>query len=141
MPLFIEKWSPFIFAAIACVGWHFAYLTLPVDNSVLSAAITIGALFSAFIATYKGLLAATHVKVMKKLVETTYINDLFLYMIQAMWFSITLCIISFIGYFVDTKSTIYGLCWIFIITGTIISFIRLSLIMSRILRRGFSIDD
>lgn len=118
----------------ASIAWYCFMMTMPKGNGILSSSLTVGAIFAGFLATCKAILMSSGLHVMKRLRDTGYIIELVRYLAEALWFSFALCEIALLGFFVDTKSSLFGVFWIFILVGTAACFIRFARIMLLIIR-------
>lgn len=136
MYLWFEKWMPFILASVGAYLWHFLQLSLPVGENVLGSSLTIGAIFAGFLATAKAILMSLDSPVMKRIKETSYMNELVMYLAQAIWLSFSFCVVSLVGYFLNTANYWFGLVWIWIAISMAVAFIRFTNIMLKILKHS-----
>jgi hypothetical protein len=136
MYLIFEKWMPFILAFIASILWWQLDVNLPAEKGVLGSSLTIGAIFAGFLATAKAILMSLDSPVMKRIKETTYMNELVSYLAQAIWLSFSFCIVSLVGYFLKTQNFWFGLVWIAVAVAMAVAFIRFTNIMLKILKHS-----
>lgn len=141
MQLFLERWLPYFIAASGSLLWWCMGITLPNKEGLLGSSLTIGAILTGFLATAKAILMALDSPVMKRIRNTNYLVDLVSYLGQAIWLSLLFCCVALMGYFINTSSSIYGLLWdtygfLWIATclAMIVSFIRVTNIMLKILK-------
>jgi hypothetical protein len=136
MYMLIEKISPFFFAFLGVFFWSYLNLSLPTGEGVLGSSLTIGAIFSGFLATAKAILMSLDSDVMKRIRDTTYMNELVMYLAHAIWLSFSFCIVSLIGYFINTANYWYGMVWIWVAIAMAVAFIRFTNIMLKILQKS-----
>lgn len=103
-PLGVERLLPWLIGAITCgAGWclaHKGWISLPLQDgaSFFSAAITLGGVLTGFMATLKSLLAGMHDRTFERLRSSGYLFDLIRYVSEALWGSITMCVIALVGF-------------------------------------------
>tara|TARA_R110001606_G_scaffold8453_2_gene37187 strand:+ start:11470 stop:11880 length:411 start_codon:yes stop_codon:yes gene_type:complete len=131
--LLIEKYTPYALGAIAVALWLYAGVKFPEANDVLGSTLTISAILTGFVATSKALLMTLNNETMKSLKTSGYISDLLSYLGQSIYLSFIVCIISIVGYFVDTHGLAFGAIWIFFTITAGSAFIRVTLITLKIL--------
>lgn len=133
--LFIENFGPYILGVIATLVWYTNDVSLPAGEGILSSSMTVGAIFTGFLATAKAILMSLKSRVMKRIKETGYIVDLVSYLSQAIWLSFSFCILSLLGYFFPAYPSWYGYLWIAIAVSMAFAFIRVTNIMLKVLKK------
>lgn len=141
MNLFAEKWYPIAAAAtVAAVWWHFSPSFPRDEKEFLSAAISIGSIFTGFIATAKAILAALPGdSVMRKLRSSGYIKNAVSYLTEGLYACLLLSVYSVAGFFLlkiesPSLEAWYTSIWIFFAVYAFLSFHRIASILSRILQ-------
>lgn len=134
MQLFLEKVAPYILSLVATYLWWKFNIAFPVNDSVLSASLTLGAILTGFLATSKAILMTLDSPVMQRIRKTRYLGDLVSYIGQAIWLSFTFSIISLVGFFTDTSNFWFGLVWVFVGVSSAGCFIRVTNIMLKIIK-------
>jgi len=134
MSLFFERTHPYIFAAAAFIAWAVFSPNIPNgQDNMLSAAITVGAILTGFVATSKSILTSLkETPVMKSLEESGHLKDLVSYLAQAIYSSFFWSMLSLVGYFVSNVSYYWPL-WAASGVLAALSFIRVVRIQIRIL--------
>jgi hypothetical protein len=136
--IYLEKYAPYILAFECAFIWVSFGMNLPQENDILSASLTLGAILTGFMATSKAILMTLDSPIMHRLRDTEYINDVVLYLSQAIWLSFSFCIISLVGFFVDKGSMFYGTIWVLIGVASAGAFIRVTEIMLKIIKHPLS---
>lgn len=136
MHIFLEKIAPYILSVAATFAWYKFGIKLPPGTSILGASLTLGAILTGFLATSKAILMTLDSPIMQRIRKTSYLSDLVSYLGQAIWMNFAYCIISLVGFFVDTGETWYGLFWIFIGVSSAGAFIRVTNIMLKIIKHS-----
>jgi hypothetical protein len=137
MSLKTERWYPYAIAGVvAGVWWH---LKLPLPQAIkefLSAAISVGAILTGFIATAQAILAALPTDtVVGRLRASGYIDDLISYLAAALYGCLIFSAYSIAGFFWnDHLPKWYGPVWIAMAAFSTFSFHRVSRIFFKILR-------
>jgi hypothetical protein len=137
----IELTYPWLLAFVAAfLWWRFKPLLPPDEKEFLAAGLSIGAILTGFITTAKAILVALPSdSIMGRLRTSGYIDDLIIYLAQALYscfiFSIY-CIIGF--FFLETGKSVltkaYGVIWIFLAVLSAVAFYRVSNFLFRIIR-------
>lgn len=133
-----ERWYPTMFgAALAFAAWLLDF-SLPDDSKkeLLSATITIGGILAGFLGTAKTILLGLPREVQQRLRTSGYLDNLTLYLGEAMLGSLTVAVISVGGFFwIMTKHPVlFASAWIGVFAYSIIAFWRVSKIMLLLLR-------
>ena len=100
-PLTLERVYPYAWGALAAGfvlildarGYRVSY-----SDGMLSSVISLGGIFSGFLATIKTLLLTVAVDVKRRLHETGYINPLLSYLKEGIAGSLLLCLIAMFGF-------------------------------------------
>ena len=134
----IERSSPYAGAVAAAAGYYYGGFSFPKGQDILSASITIGAIFTGFLATSKSLIISIDTPAMTELRKTRFFDLMMQYLREALYASLLLGSFGIAGFFYDHQSPPrwYGVVWIFLIISTFLTFIRvtnafLELIQSR----------
>ncbi|QOK96351.1 hypothetical protein HF909_07830 [Ralstonia pseudosolanacearum] len=138
MSLKLERWYPFVIACVAGIVWWILKLPLPKSiKEFLSAAISLGAILTGFIATSQAILAALPTDaVMVRLRASGYIGDLIFYVATALYGCLIFSVYSIAGFFWDDNLPFwYGAIWISLAAFSVSCFYRLSKIFFKILGR------
>lgn len=131
-----ERYGPYLLALLSSCVWYLTDTKLPVENDVLSASLTLGAILTGFLATAKTIvMSSLESPVMVRVKSSGYLTDLISYLKQAIWLSFAFCIISLTGFFILNSSTCYGLAWLFIGVSSGASFIRVTGLLLTIIER------
>lgn len=132
--LILERNWPWLFAL--AVGGFFAYkgFSLPQKDSVLGASLNFGAIITGFLGTMKAILMGFQSKTMDRIRESGYIEDLTAYVGQAVWASLGFSLIAFLGFFLDHEKEWYGVLLLGAGTFTFACFVRLTIIMLKLLK-------
>lgn len=136
MSLKLERWYPFLIAFVAGIVWWILKLPLPKSiKEFLSAAISLGAILTGFIATSQAILAALPTDtVMGRLRASGYIGDLISYVATALYGCLIFSLYSIAGFFWDDNLPFwYGVFWICLAAFSVSCFYRLSKIFFKIL--------
>lgn len=102
MSLKIERFYPVVLAIAGAFGWYWFGLTLPKDSvkEFLAAALSVGAVFTGFIATAQAILMALPSdSVMARLRTSGYLPDLVRYISAALASGIAFCLICLAGFY------------------------------------------
>lgn len=140
MTLWAEKFYPIIFAFAAAVAWNYFSPNFPRDEKeFLGAAISVGSIFTGFIATAKAILAALPTdSVIAKLKTSGYIKELASYLTQALYGCLTFSIYGMAGFFLleeksPSLSKSYAIGWIFLATFSLFAFHRVAKVLIAII--------
>lgn len=133
MHIYVEKSYPYILATIASCAWYIFKIKFPPENDVLSASLTIGAILTGFLATTKALIMTLDSPVMNRIRKTTYSKDLASYLGESIWLCFSFCVLAMVGYFCSTAKLWYGTIWMFIAISGSLAFIRITIIMLKII--------
>lgn len=143
MNIWVEKSYPFIFASAAAFAWwHFSPSFPRDEKEFLGAAISVGSIFTGFIATAKAILAALpNESVIGRLRESGYIKDLASYLTQALYGCLAFSVYGMAGFFLlEEKSPslgkYYAIIWIFLAIFSLSSFHRVASLLIKIISYG-----
>lgn len=135
MSLLAEKYAPYVLGIIAAWIWTVAGVSMPKSDAVLGSALTIASILTGFLSTAKAILMSLDTPIMGRLRSQKYYDDLVSYMSEAIWMSFGFALTCLIGYFCMGAS-IYGQLWIAIGVASSATFMRVTNIMLKILRRS-----
>lgn len=140
MSLLVERIYPAILAIVAAIAWWYFSPNFPRDEKeFLGAAISIGSIFTGFIATAKAILAALpNDTVMGRLKKSGYIKELVYYLAQALYGCLTFSVYGMMGFFLlEEKSPslgrYYAIGWIFFAVFSLAAFYRVSSVLIKII--------
>lgn len=99
-----ERWSPWVLALLWAVafwlfqnkGWF--VLAASSKDAYLGALLSLGGVFTGFMATLKALLFGLSDRVYKKLKDSKYEKDLLRYLAEALWGSLSVCGLALISF-------------------------------------------
>ncbi len=137
MSLKTERWYPFVISGAAGIAWWHFKLPLPeAIKEFLSAAISVGAILTGFIATAQAILAALPTDtVVGRLRASGYIDDLITYLAGALYGCLCFSVYSMAGFFWNEHLPYwYGPVWIALAGFSAMCFHRVSRIFFKILR-------
>lgn len=125
-----EKWYPFVAAMLAGVGFYFSPIAFPTGEGILSAGLTIGAIFTAFIATNKSLILTLDTRIMRKLRASEWFPILISYLRSALWSSFVFSILCLVLYFVKLSDhKLIAAFWVFNCAYMVLSFFRVTSVL------------
>jgi hypothetical protein len=140
MSLLAERIYPIAFAVAAAFAWWYFSPTFPRDEKeFLSAAISIGSIFTGFIATAKAILAALpNDTVMGRLKKSGYIKELASYLTQALYGCLAFSVYGMVGFFLleeksPSLSKFYAIGWIFLAIFSLAAFHRVASVLIKII--------
>lgn len=140
MSLKVERYIPSV-VALAVMGlWWLCDAHLPNgEKEFLAAALSVGAIFTGFIATAQAILMALPTdSVMGRLRSSNYISDLIDYIGSALRGGILFCISCLAGFYLVESSTAtkfwFGMWWCFWGVYTLLTFHRVTNIIMKIMR-------
>ncbi len=140
MNLTIERYHPWLVALAATSLWVYFKPAFPGDEKeFLGAAISLGAILTGFIATAKAILAALpNDSVMGRLRSSGYITDLISYLAGSLYGCLAFSVYGVFGFFLlkenqHALSSWYANGWIFLATFSLLSFIRVSRALLKII--------
>ncbi|MRV73548.1 hypothetical protein GJ700_17690 [Duganella sp. FT92W] len=142
MNLKIERYYPHVIALGCGFIWYRLGLKLPADEKeFLAAALSLGAVFTGFIATAQAILMALPSdSVMAQMRTAGYIPDLVRYISSALTGGILFCMSGLIGFFLLSESALvklyFSTIWLVIAVFSVLTFHRVTHILLRIMRRG-----
>jgi len=137
MSLRTERWYPYLVAGAAgAIWWHFELALPQARNEFLSAAISVGAILTGFIATVLAILAALPTDtVVGRLRASGYLDDLISYLAGALYSCLILSAYSISGFFLAGEfMVLYGSVWVALAAFSGLCFHRVSRIFFKILR-------
>jgi hypothetical protein len=124
----IERSYPYAAAVAAAAGYYYGGFSFPKGQDVLSASITIGAIFTGFLATSKSLAISIDTPAMNELRKTRFFDLMVQYLREAIYASLLLGAFGIAGFFHDPQSPPrwYGVVWILLIISTFLTFARVT---------------
>lgn len=124
----LERSYPYVAAAAAACGYYFGEFAFPKGQDVLSATITIGAIFTGFLATSKSLAISIDTPAMTELRQTKFFDLLVQYLREAIHVSLLLGAFGILGFFYDSTNPPrwYGVTWITLLVSTFLTFFRVT---------------
>lgn len=141
MNFWIEKYYPWIFAGMAAITWwHFSPDFPRDEKEFLGAAISIGSIFTGFIATAKAILAALpSSSVMRKIRSSGYIKETIRYLTEGLYGCLAFSVWGVAGFFFlkpdsSALNGWYATAWIFLATFALFAFHRVATVLISILR-------
>lgn len=137
MRLHFERLYPYFFGALLSGGAYWCSIPFPHGNDILTASITIGSIFTAFLATSESIILTFDSPLMSKIRRTSYFSLLMSYLAEGIWSSLAFCILSLIGYFLDNSSypRIFAIVWFFCSTTTFFTFFRITYLLIKMIEK------
>jgi len=131
-----ERIYPYVFALLAAVIFWRAHILFPTGRDILSASITMGAIFTGFLATLESMVVSLQHPKIEHLRKTKFFSLLLSYLQEAIWISLVYCGWSLLGFFYDSLNPPiwYGPIWIAISCATLLTFYRVSSILIALIR-------
>ena len=125
-----EAWYPAVIASVTALTFYFSECVFPKGESVLSAGLTMGAIFTAFIATNKSVILTLDTRIMKRLRESKYFSHLMGYLKSALWSSFCFSILCLSLFFIEVTDFRW-MCsvWIFNAVHMILTFFRVTTVL------------
>lgn len=138
MKRLVEQLLPYFLSIALVAAYFFSGIEFPKCRDVLSASITLGAVFTGFLATLKSIIISVNSPAIDHLRTLRFWGVLLSYLQQAIWASLGLCIISMIGFFLDplTPPKLFGILWVFLASAAIFTFLRVSNLIMKMLRNS-----
>jgi hypothetical protein len=131
-----ERTYPYAIAAIlAVMFWHF-HVHFPAGQEILSASITLGAVFTGFLATLESMVIGLQGPRLKRFKNTKFFLLLLQYLKEAIWSSLAFCALCLCGFYYDQLNppNWYGAIWVLSGTTTIFTFQRASSVLVRLIQ-------
>jgi hypothetical protein len=134
----LEKYYPYVLGVVAGTAFFVFNWQVP-SLDVLSDSITIGSIFTGFLATAKSLAISVDSAALQTLRKTKYYNLLIDYFRSAIYSSLLVIIFSLIGYFLisppQTKLPLWFSCfWAFCLTTSVGTFLRVTSILMNLIK-------
>jgi len=138
----IELAYPWVLALVsAALWWQLNPILPPDEKEFLAAGLSIGAILTGFITTAKAILVALPSdSIMGRLRASGYIDDLIIYLAQALYLCFIFSIYCIVGFFFlegngkPVLSKTYGAIWIFLAVLSAVAFYRVSNFLFKIIR-------
>lgn len=139
MSLSFERYYPIVVALLIGFGSYKMRTPFPNDEKeFLAAALSLGAVLTGFVATAQAILMALPSdSVMGRLRATGYIDDLIRYIAEALYAGVIYCTVNVAGFYLLKDKLyfdIFSSIWIATFFYSVISFIRVTRLMMRIMR-------
>ena len=112
--------------AIAVV---FGWLKFPTTENLLAAGVSLGAIFTGFLATNMSLVLTVDSRLMRRIRETSYFSLMLSYLREALWFSLAFSAASVAGFFIPVRICVFGFVWVFLAASSLLTFYRVNTIM------------
>jgi hypothetical protein len=131
-----EQVYPYLFAFSLGVAMNYSHIAFPCGQDILSATITLGAVFTGFLATLKSVVFSLQGPRMRKFKATSFYPLLLNYLRQAIWASLLFCAVGLVGFYYEpTKPWAwFGSVWVFLGSLTLLTFLRVSNAMMSLLK-------
>jgi hypothetical protein len=131
-----ERIYPYGAAIVLAVLFWGTHLSFPVGQDILSASITLGAVFTGFLATLNSMVIGLQGPRMRRFKNTKFFLLLLVYLKEAIWSSLAFCALSLGGFFYDpTKPpSWFGIVWVLLGVTTILTFQRASSVLVRLIQ-------
>jgi hypothetical protein len=104
-PLQRERWYPWVIGTVCLVALmlsrHYSLLSLPTSENFHSATLSLGGVFTGFMATLNTLLFGLNDKTYGRLKISGYLHDMLIYLSEALWGSLALCVVSLLCFYVS----------------------------------------
>jgi hypothetical protein len=136
MSRWLERLYPFLVPLSLAYSFWRMKIPFPQGQDVLSASITMGAVFTGFLATLKTIVISLQSPRIELLRQTKFFSLLITYLQEAVWMSLIFCMWGLGGFFYDqTKPpTWFGAVWVFCAAATILTFLRVSSILVSLIK-------
>ena len=103
-PLRREQYGPWVLAVLCAVavvllhrdGWLF--MSVKSQDSYFAAVLSLGGVFTGFMATLKALMCNISDKTRDRLIDSGYQQDLLRYLSEALWGSMSMCIVALVAF-------------------------------------------
>jgi len=104
-------------------------------NDILTASITIGSIFTAFLATSESIILTFNSPLMSKVRKTSYFRLLMSYLGEGIWSALAFCILALVGYFLDNTSypRLFVVIWFFCSAATFFTFFRITYLLMKMI--------
>jgi hypothetical protein len=124
----VEHALPYAISVAVVLLYLKAGIEFPKCRDILSASITLGAVFTGFLATLKSIIVSLNSRSLENFRKTKYWGALLGYLREAIWASLLLCVISMMGFFMDPQHPRewFEILWLFTTTASICTFLRVS---------------
>lgn len=135
MRLLFERLYPYLFGAILAGGAYWYPLPFPHGNDILTASITIGSIFTAFLATSESIILTFNSPLMSKVRKTSYFRLLMSYLGEGIWSALAFCVVALVGYFLDNTSypRLFVIVWFFSSAATFFTFFRITYLLMKMI--------
>jgi len=123
-----EQWGPWVLAALWAIAFGLfqwkGWFVLPASSkdAYLGALLSLGGVFTGFMATLKTLLFSLNDKTYRRLKASGYDRDLLRYLADALWGSMALCAIALVAFHLPFAS------WLCALIGGVVVFAIASII-------------
>lgn len=136
MPRYLERSYPYVSALIVAVTFWCCTVSFPAGQDILSASITMGAVFTGFLATLKSIVISLQSRKIEELRKTKFFSLLLSYLQEAIWSSLLFCLCCLCGFFYDPvhPPVFFGVVWSCLAFATLLTFQRVSAILIKVIR-------
>lgn len=124
----IEQAYPYFVPTLIAVAFWYWHVPVPKGEEFLSASITVGAIFTGFLATSKSILIGLQSENFDRFKKTKFFPILVSYLRQAIFISLMYCGICLAGFAWADKCfpDWYQAVWVWFTTATFLSFYRVT---------------
>ena len=136
MPRIFERIYPYAVAVGLAIGFWCAHLSFPKGQDILSASITLGAVFTGFLATLNSMVIGLQGPRIKRFKSTKFFLLLLQYLKEAIWLSLIFCALCLGGFFYDAENPPrwFGAIWVLFGVATLLTFQRVSHVLVQLIQ-------
>jgi hypothetical protein len=133
-----ERVYPYLISLLGAGLFWYLSLPFPKGQDILSASITVAAVFVGFLATSESIVISLQSPTIEHFKATKFFPLLLQYLQEAIWISLTYCAFSLFGFFhnADAPPHWFGPIWVFLSIATLLAFQRISQALIRLLRNS-----
>ncbi|MGB8356110.1 MAG: hypothetical protein WCD79_19590, partial [Chthoniobacteraceae bacterium] len=124
----LERIYPYFFPLVIAVWFWSLEKPFPKGAEILSASITLGAIFVGFLATSQSIVISLQSAKMELLKKTKYFPLLLTYLQEAIFVALAYCVLCLGAFFSDLNHPLFwfGPVWIFLTGATLLTFLRIA---------------
>ena len=129
MARFVERTYPYVLALAGAGLFWYRRISLPTSGQdILSASITLGSIFTGFLATAQSIVVSFQSPRFETFRATKFYPLMLGYLQEAIWASLTYCAIALLGYFYEPaqRPAWFASSWMFLTVLSLTSFFRAS---------------
>lgn len=136
----LDRCFPYFIAVFVACGAFVLFkksvITFPSGQDILSATITIGSIFSGFLATAMSMVVSIDNPMMNRIRSSKYYHDLISQLKEALFSAIAACVIGLMGFFYDPLSPPlwFAVMWMFVTPIMLLTFLRFTRVMIVIIK-------